>query len=181
MSADELFAEEPPKDGGDENGDENDTTQQPPQAQAPDPAIQPDTSSTAEQLFDAPPSASDEIPEKPHAQAPDPAVQLDTSSTAEQLFDAPPSASAETPEKPPQASLPGPSQGGLDEDGMMDDVPLSPELQRPVAEGTPTAVNGVPSLSSSPPRAAAPATEDNADSLFAAIGMPPPPFSARKR
>jgi hypothetical protein len=80
----------------------------------------------------------------------------------------------------PQKAEPTTSVEEIDDgdEDMMDDVPLSPTLQRPVSSA-PTADTGVPSLDTQPNNPT-PAPDGGAESLFAAIGMPPPPFSARK-
>lgn len=149
ISADELFAEDAPTGTA-----ENDSTHPPSQAQEP--------TAAPESTSDAPPPA-----------------QSDTSDSANQLFGAPPAATLpETPTKSDAVPPMAPSHGEVDDDGMLDDIPLSPTLQRPViAQPTPVAANGVPPIASAP----APVAGDGAESLFAAIGMPPPPFSARKR
>ena len=85
----------------------------------------------------------------------------------------PPAQALSTPQKPtPDSNL----MDELDGDGTLDDIPLSPDLQRPVAENVapvalPTTTNTTTAMPS----------DNTAESLFAAIGMPPPPFSARKR
>ena len=111
-----------------------------------------------------------------------------TGSAAEQVFGAAPAA----PMAPPDSVANQPENlDDVDGDGVMDDIPLSPTLQAPPAGSAssstipsvgPTAAalaaTGLPDLAHAP---AASDTSNSADSLFAAIGMPPPPFSASKK
>eukprot|EP00531_Pseudo-nitzschia_arenysensis_P017383 CAMPEP_0116125268 /NCGR_PEP_ID=MMETSP0329-20121206/5721_1 /TAXON_ID=697910 /ORGANISM="Pseudo-nitzschia arenysensis, Strain B593" /LENGTH=1109 /DNA_ID=CAMNT_0003619299 /DNA_START=125 /DNA_END=3451 /DNA_ORIENTATION=+ len=111
---------------------------------------------TAEDLFGA--SAVDSTPAK----------------TAEDLFGA-------TPAEPVPAPVPETTEANTtddvtaelddDEDGGMTDIPLSPEPVSLVKPPTTT----LPSLPDTTAAAPAPAAKAS-DDLFAAIGMPPPPF-----
>eukprot|EP00934_Nitzschia_sp_Nitz4_P005097 Nitzschia sp. Nitz4//scaffold14_size191712//122492//125170//NITZ4_001736-RA/size191712-processed-gene-0.279-mRNA-1//1//CDS//3329536966//5087//frame0 len=140
------------------------------QVPIPSPAGQPVARSiSADELFEAAPptepTVSTPAPAAVNAFAPPSSLNAGNtpSMNANDLFGAAPpvtetpAAGVSTPapatEEPPTLSNP---------DGLMDDIPLSPELQRP-------------------PAAAPASANEGAESLFAAIGMPPPPFSAKKR
>ena len=69
--------------------------------------------------------------------------------------------------------------GGEDDDGEMEDISLtqSPSIQRPTNTQVPTNPGAA---TFNPPTGNATAAPNPADnSLFAAIGMPPPPISRR--
>ncbi len=95
--------------------------------------------------------------------------------SADELFaeDPPLEENSNTPKlETPQKATPVPGTEELDGDGTLDDIPLSPDTQQQqqlVAESLPVEMNVV-----------AISDDNSADALFAAIGMPPPPFSARK-
>lgn len=106
---------------------------------------------------------------------------LERTVSADELFaeDAPKDDVPPTQEPEPTAATPT-TEVGSDED-VLDEVPLSPQMQRPAAaaEATFTAPAANGSNGVAPVAAAAPTTPAGPDSLFAAIGMPPPPFSKR--
>jgi hypothetical protein len=98
------------------------------------------------------------------------------SGSAEQVFGSAPAAQTSAGQNASELTNQGqPTNESLDDgddDGMLDDVPLTPSLERPVAESSTEQSASQPA---SPPGAA------DADSLFAAIGMKPPPFSVKRR
>lgn len=111
--------------------------------------------------------------------------------TAKQLFESEPTSSnqpdagATTPAPAATSNNTPPDEG--EEDGIMDDIPLSP----PFEPQPPTVSENAPLAMTSPVQSSLSSTNINtntngarnegAESLFAAIGMPPPPFSAKKR
>jgi len=112
---------------------------------------------TAEDLFGA--SAVDSTPAK-------------LPETAEDLFGA-----TDTPATIPEATKANDgmtSELDEDEDGGMTDIPLSPEPVSLVKPAT-----NLPSIPNTTEAAPAPAPGAS-DDLFAAIGMPPPPFQSRR-
>jgi hypothetical protein len=192
LSADELFAEDGPDDGG------LDTTIAPTDTKsrvfvptkrslsadelfsddAPEPwemAAPNTTAANAESILATPPKGTwiadnahngGEIPvnaESPFAGAP----RARTLSADEIFADNPPDAVDGGTPSPSPAAAPVDDDSHLEEIPFSD-VPLSPTPVMPKAERTeePAVPTTMPAVD---------------DSLFAAIGMPPPPFSARKR
>lgn len=112
--------------------------------------------------------------------------------SADDLFaaDAPDGSTAPTEATPaepaPEASSePANNSGEPDGDGLMDDIPLSPSPKSIVAAAAADAA--APGFPPGPAQSAGPQAQEpaaagtsDADSLFASIGMPPPPFSAKK-
>jgi hypothetical protein len=109
------------------------------------------------------------------------ATTVAAGSTAEQHFSTTVVAAESTAIDDAVAAAPRASSPcGSDE--VLDDVPLSPDKQPLECLAPSASLNPAIELFPPPvnPTAAAP-TEPSADSLFAAIGMPPPPFSSKRK